>query len=163
MVSPSEATAHRADDKKTTRTGHCYCGASRVEVAGPPRTIAYCHCAECRRQSGAPVAAFAAFARDHVTATPSDRPFASRKPDARRYFCPECGSPLWAEYDYVPGQLFVSVGLFDDACDLAPMLHAHADERLPWLRLSDDLPRIDGSSRALLTRTSTRTKGGAAQ
>ncbi|MEM6423293.1 MAG: GFA family protein, partial [Pseudomonadota bacterium] len=51
-------------------TGRCYCGAITLEATAAPLTAAYCHCADCRRWTGAPVAAFAAFAADTVRLTP---------------------------------------------------------------------------------------------
>ncbi len=55
-----------------------------------------------------------------------------------------------AAYDYLPGQLYVPLGLFDQAADLAPKVHAHAENRLPWLHIEDGVERIEGSSREML-------------
>ncbi|MEM6341781.1 MAG: GFA family protein [Pseudomonadota bacterium] len=113
-------------------------------------TVAYCHCADCRRASGAPVAAFAAFPEDLVEITSEKVAVAAPNPGVRRAFCSACGSPIWSSYDYIPGQIYVSLGLLDQAADLAPKLHAHADERLTWLHIDDKLDRIEGSSRDTL-------------
>ena len=42
-------------------TGRCYCGKTTIRASRPPQMVAYCHCQDCRRATGAPVAAFAAF------------------------------------------------------------------------------------------------------
>ncbi|MEM6636205.1 MAG: GFA family protein [Pseudomonadota bacterium] len=121
-----------------------------------PQTVAYCHCADCRRVTGAPVAAFAAFATDDVVFSPDNGPSVSWASGVTRHFCPDCGSPLAGFYDYLPGQVFVPIGLLDQADRLRPELHAHDGARLDWLCIEDDLERTHGSSRAALTAAGRR-------
>ncbi|MEM7644219.1 MAG: GFA family protein [Pseudomonadota bacterium] len=135
-------------DRDDEHAGRCYCGASTVSGRGTPLTVAYCHCTDCRRITGAPVTAFAAWAPDDLTISTSDLvPFRPR-PGVERLSCPTCGSPLAARWDYLPGQVYMPVGLFDRAEDLAPVIHAHADAALPWLHITDNLPRSGASARA---------------
>ncbi|WP_290558327.1 GFA family protein [Aestuariivita sp.] len=128
-------------------TGRCYCGARVLQADQGPEAVAYCHCMDCRRLCGAPVAAFAAFATDRIAFTPALDEGFSTTPGITRWFCRTCGSPLAATYAYLPGQIYVPLGLLDQAADLPPRLHAHADARLTWLHIHDDMPRIEGSSR----------------
>ncbi|MDX8347038.1 GFA family protein [Cognatiyoonia sp. IB215446] len=135
-------------------TGRCYCGALHVGTKASPQTVAYCHCSDCRRLSGAPVAAFAAFDPAHVVITPRWPDAKSHAKGVKRWFCPECGTQLGATYDYLPDQVYMPVGLFDQADRLQPQLHSHADSALPWLHIDDGLPRNAASSRASLTMAS---------
>ena len=32
--------------------GSCLCGAVRLEIAGTPRSLSYCHCSRCRKAEG---------------------------------------------------------------------------------------------------------------
>ena len=131
-------------------TGRCYCGGITLAVQESPRTVAYCHCTDCRRITGAPVAAFVAFEENAVLVSPAWPTSKSFFSGVTRWCCPDCGSPLRAAFDYLPGQLYVPIGLIDQAAQLSPDLHAHDGCRLPWLQIADDIPRIDGSSRAIL-------------
>lgn len=116
--------------------------------------VTYCHCADCCRISGAPVAAFAAFDEGAVHITGSLRQAKGRSDDAQRMFCAECGTPVWARYAYLPGQLYVSLGCFDDAEAFPPTRHSHASACPSWLRIADDLDRSAGTGRdALNTAT----------
>lgn len=133
-------------------TGRCYCGAISIVASRAPRTVAYCHCADCRRVTGAPVAAFAAFDEGDVTFTPNEGRAVSIVEGVERRFCPACGSPISGRYGYLPGQVFVSLGLLDQAAELAPALHAHAGEALPWLRIDDALERFEATSRDVLDK-----------
>lgn len=116
----------------------------------PPLTVAYCHCQDCRRATGAPVAAFAAFAEGDVTFEPDEGRKAAVASGATRTFCAGCGSPLTGRFGYLPGQVYVPIGLLDQAGDLAPQVHGHEAQRLPWLHIEDDLERFSASSRSRL-------------
>ena len=132
-------------------TGRCYCGAVTIRGAAP-QTVAYCHCSDCRRVTGAPVAAFAAFAEGDLEIAPDEGRVVEVSPGVRRTFCGACGSPLTGRYDYLPGQVYVALGLLDQAGELAPGVHAHAESRLAWLHIEDDLPRAAGSARRVLAQ-----------
>lgn len=58
-----------------------------------------------------------------------------------------------ATFDYLDGQVYVPVGLLDNADALEPSLHTHCGSQLPWLSITDDLPRVQGSGRKCLART----------
>lgn len=130
-------------------TGRCYCGATTLMADGLPLSVAYCHCSDCRRWTGAPVAAFAALPADALVIDPDPGPL-SAVPGVERWVCPMCGSPLAARFDYLPGHVYVPLGVLDQAADLPPKVHAHAGDRLPWLHIADDLPRPSGSARDML-------------
>lgn len=138
-------------------TGRCYCGKTRFSGSDLPFVVSYCHCSDCRRVSGAPVAAFAAFEEDTVHYTPNPGAPVSHFDGVERWFCGACGSPLGARYDYLPGQIYVPLGLIDQAADLPPSLHSHAASGLPWLHIQDQLPRNDESARDALRPGSEQT------
>ena len=48
----------------STVTGGCFCGQVRIEVQGPEKYACFCHCESCQRAAGAPVVAWATYARD---------------------------------------------------------------------------------------------------
>ena len=52
-----------------THTGTCYCGAVTIEASGDPIDMGYCHCANCRRYSGAPMNAFTLWKADDLKVT----------------------------------------------------------------------------------------------
>jgi hypothetical protein len=60
---------------------------------------------------------------------------------ARRGFCSDCGTPLTYEADRYPDEVHLYVGVFDDPGMFSPEVHVHFGERIPWLELSDGLPR----------------------
>lgn len=125
-------------------TGHCLCGAVSFETAKPPIKVMHCHCSMCRRASGAAFVTYAMFdAADVRFLGPS--PIAYRSSDiASRSHCGTCGSPVSFCYDAEPDKIYLAAGLFDEAQSLAPSEHWYAEGALPWLHLSDGLPRHGG-------------------
>ncbi|PSL22207.1 GFA family protein [Shimia abyssi] len=143
---PSDTTQNQNDI-----TGRCYCGTVSLRFSAPPQIVAYCHCSDCRRWTGAPAPAFAAFAPDTLTLSPDLGPGTSHTPGVTRWNCPDCGSPIAAQFDYLPDQTYVPIGLLDQAADFPPAMHCHSGSTLPWLHMNDTLPRANDSGRDALT------------
>ena len=134
-------------------TGRCYCGACSIWGPAKALTSLYCHCVDCRRWTGAPAPAFAAFLVSDIRITP-DVPTVAHGSGAERRNCPECGSPLWATFPYLPDQAYVPVGVLDIAADLPPASQSHADAALPWVCVGEDIAASKGSGRDLLNSLS---------
>ena len=49
--------------------GGCLCGAVRYEATGEPYNITHCHCADCRKSSGAPFVTWVSFRRHNFRFT----------------------------------------------------------------------------------------------
>ena len=71
-------------------TGGCLCGAVKIVASGRPYRVGLCHCLDCRKHHGALFHASAVFPQDAVDVEGETRDHAGR------YFCPRCGSPLFA-------------------------------------------------------------------
>jgi hypothetical protein len=124
----------------------------RLGFDDAPRTVTYCHCADCRRWTGGPVAAFAALPEDGLRATPPLGDGRSCVTGVRRWNCGTCGSPLAATFDYLPGQIYVPLGIIDQIEALPPARHSQIDGKPAWLHLGEDLPGSTGSDRAFLNQ-----------
>jgi len=142
------------DNNALILTGRCYCGSIRFSTTEQPLSVVYCHCESCRRATGAPVAAFAGLDETVVTFTPNEGRGVSVKAGVTRTFCSSCGSSLVGRYDYIPGQVYISLGVIDQANVLVPTLHCHESERLSWLQISDNLERSNTSARSKLNNLS---------
>ena len=120
--------------------GGCRCGAVRFSANAEPHFTSYCHCEDCRRSTGAPVAAFVGFYRSEVDWS-ADATASYSRPPATRLFCPQCGAPIGYRDDRLPDRIYFYTGAMDEPERFAPAQHAYAGEQLPWLALADDLPR----------------------
>lgn len=125
--------------------GQCRCGAVRFAASTQPHTSSYCHCADCRRSTGGPVAAFVGFNETEVE-WQAEGHAAWANPPVERLFCPNCGSPVGYRDDRLAGRIYFYTGILDAPEEFPPTIHAYAPQQLPWLELTDDLPRMDATS-----------------
>ncbi len=136
----------QAEPKTTvSHTGGCRCGAVRFEAAVEPHHISYCHCADCRRATGAPVSAFVGFAADGVRFT-AGAPRLYENGPASRSFCATCGSPIAYADARLENQIWFMLGAMDHPEDYKPTLHAYVREQLRYVHMPDGLPRLMRSS-----------------
>lgn len=124
----------------TTLEGGCQCGAVRYRITGAPVMAALCHCTMCRRANAAPAVAWAMVEEGRIAFSQAPTVYES-SPGARRGFCARCGTPISFTADYLPGLVDVTIGSLDQPARVAPQFHYWDDERLPWLRIDDGLPR----------------------
>ena len=124
----------------------CFCGAIRLIAAAAPFQVSWCHCRDCRRQTGAPAVVWAGFLSDDVAWEGAPK---RRRSSAHitRSFCGECGTPMSYEDDRLPGELYLHAGLFDEADQLVPDRHAYVTSKLFWLHLEDGLTEFDDTTR----------------
>lgn len=125
-------------------SGGCLCGAVRYETEAPLRDVVFCHCAQCRRQTGLYYAATAApWESLHLTGADAIRWFAASDA-AKRGFCGTCGSALFWKPVGKP-HVAILVGSLDDASDLGRNCHIFTDAKGCYYDLPDDgLPRLPG-------------------
>jgi hypothetical protein len=124
--------------------GGCLCGAVRYRARGPVLSAPYCHCTICRRASGAPVVAWGTFTAAGFAFTAGVPARYASSATATRQFCPRCGSALTFQFHDRPEEIDVTLATLDDPAAVAPTHHTFVADRLPWLRLADDLPRYPG-------------------
>jgi hypothetical protein len=96
------------------------------------------------------VAAFSAFSKSDLDIYPAPHHADVVNEGVNRWFCAGCGTALAATYDYLPNQVYVPIGVIDQANDLIPAQHSHAESTLTWLHIDDDLPRSGQSGRDAL-------------
>jgi len=133
---------------ETVHEGGCLCGAVRYRVAGTPDAAVLCHCAMCRRASGAPVVAWITVPDDRFAYTAGEAAVYASSDHGRRELCAPCGSPLAFRSSKRPGEVDVTVGTLDRPQSFPPNRHIFTASRLPWLRLADDLPAHTGFTAA---------------
>lgn len=120
--------------------GRCLCGTVTVAVEGELASPTFCHCSQCRRQTGLYYATTAAplaqvsFTGDAVIG----RYRASE--DAERGFCTVCGSALFWKRDG-DDAISLMAGLFDGPTDLVGGKHIFVGDKGDFYELSDDLPK----------------------
>jgi hypothetical protein len=123
--------------------GSCICGAVRFEI-DEVRALTHCHCANCRKLTGAAFASYAHVeaqkfrfvAGEDMTVTYESAP------GSFRHRCKVCGclTPVRAPYLTT---ISVPAGLLDDDPIARPRLHVFTSSRAPWWTIQDDLPKYE--------------------
>src|SRR4051794_12999035 len=123
-----------------THTGTCYCGAVVLEMNGAPLDMGYCHCANCRRYSGAPVNAFTLWKADELKVTKGSGllgHFESSEMSDRRY-CTKCGAHVMIDHPKL-GLVDVRAAI-PSTVTFKPTVHLNYEETI--LPMKDGLPKL---------------------
>jgi len=121
-----------------TLSGSCLCGAVTYRANGPVRPIVGCHCVQCRKTSGHYVAATSA-RREDLLVEGEVRWYAS-SPEARRGFCPTCGSSLF--WDPVEGdEVAIHAGTLDGTTGLSLAGHIFTAYKGDYYPINDPVPQ----------------------
>lgn len=131
---------------EATRAGACLCGAVRFEVDLPTTFCGHCHCTMCQRNHGAAFVTWFGVERGRLRIVAgADRLVRYRSSShGTRSFCGTCGSSLFCESTERPEGIDVVLANMLEPIDRAPQVHVHFDSHVPWIELSDDLPRLGG-------------------
>lgn len=126
-------------------SAQCACGAVQVRFAGRVRAQLMCACEDCQRAGGAGHSAVMMASPGEVAI---DGPLKSFSRPANsgatftRWFCPECGTPIYGQSSRAPEAMLLPVGLFGkDATWFAPTQLIFARSHREWDVVAADLPR----------------------
>ena len=130
----------------TTRTGGCYCGAVTFTTSGPVREVVYCHCSQCRRQTGHFVAASGCADADLTIEGADNLTWFAASPQAKRGFCSTCGSLLfWKEHG--SERTSIMAGSFDKPSRLQSGYHICVADKGDYYEIADGLPQYESDDR----------------
>lgn len=116
--------------------GSCLCGAIRFAIDIPVKELRACHCRNCQKASGAggSVNAVVPSAAFRITQGTPKR-YSARADSGRvlnRYFCGDCGSPIYSQRETTPETVVVRAGLFDNAGDMKIAGNIWTKSARPW-------------------------------
>lgn len=124
--------------------GSCLCGSIQYDIKGLSPGIAKRHCSMCRRASGSAYGVLGTVALEDITRVKGSeltREFTS-SPEAKRGFCPNCGSSLYFKLlgDRAPYE--IAIGALDEEPD-HPVDAIFFTSKPGWSTSYDVLPSYD--------------------
>ena len=129
------------------RTGGCLCGAIRYEAEGEPVFSLQCHCRDCQRASGtAYVAAMRMPAAGFRITKGTPKHYVSNADSGNavtRFFCGECGSPLYIQVATRPDIVGIRVGTLDDPSGFRAEADIFVKSAQPWDHMDPATPKYD--------------------
>jgi hypothetical protein len=103
----------------TPLTGSCLCGAIRYTVDVPVTELRACHCTHCQKTSGASGTVNAVIPSSAFKLTQGTPKRYDAKADSGRtlyrFFCSNCGSPIYSQRATAPERVVVRAGTFDNS------------------------------------------------
>ncbi len=126
--------------------GGCLCGAIRYVAEGPVLGSAACHCRDCQYVSGGAPAYVMVMPKASVRITRgTPKVFwntAASGARRGRHYCPECGTPLFAENDAYPNAISIKVGSLDDSSSFRITAHFWTTSAPPWHSYDPSVPKL---------------------
>jgi hypothetical protein len=128
-------------------TGHCLCGQIKYEFTSAPAMTGVCHCKNCQRQAGSAYSTLAVVPKKEFKFT-AGKPKLYEDSDTasgntvQRYFCGNCGSPIYSAVPSQPDNVFLKTGTLDDTSAFKPMFHVWCDSKQSWVTLEPGVPTI---------------------
>ncbi|WP_025030940.1 GFA family protein [Nitratireductor aquibiodomus] len=120
--------------------GSCLCGAVRFRTRGALRGVVYCHCSQCRKQTGLYYAATDVDVSNVVIEGEGNITWYAASDFAKRGFCRTCGSALfWKRND--ADKISILAGAFDLPSGLTAESHIFVADRGDFYAIADELPQ----------------------
>ncbi|MDQ2632180.1 MAG: GFA family protein [Pseudomonadota bacterium] len=128
--------------------GSCLCGAVRFTASGPLRGVIYCHCSQCRKQSGHYYAATNVAIDDLAVEGCEKITWYEASTFAKRGFCSVCGSALFWKRNEAD-EISVMAGAFEQPSGLKAEAHIFVADKGDYYTIDDGLPRFERSTPAV--------------
>jgi hypothetical protein len=130
-------------ESKGESTGGCLCGALRYRINRPLDKLIQCHCTHCQKTSGAGASFNAAIPADSFELTRGTPKRYDDKADSGnilwRFFCGDCGSPLYSQRSTLPGFMVIKAGSLDDSDQLKVTMNIWTRSARPWMPIDPAL------------------------
>ena len=125
-------------------TASCLCGEAQLSCGCPVGTGSYCHCEDCRKQTGSAFSIAIPFeAGDFRVLRGKIGSFTKSSDsgnDLTRNFCLNCGSPLFGTSPEHPGMVYVKAGVLDDQSLVQPTHQSWCQSKVEWSEIDKKLP-----------------------
>ena len=122
-----------------TITGGCLCGKIRYSVSQPVEKIIACHCTHCQKASGAGASHNTVVPASAFTITVGTPKLFADTPDSgnilNRYFCGDCGTPIYNQRTKTPEMVVIKVGTLDDSNDMKLVMNIWTKSARPWMAI----------------------------
>lgn len=123
----------------------CQCGAVTVAAEAPSPAVVACHCTACQRRTGSPFGVLAYYPADALTIAGETKRFARATESGgvfETFFCPRCGSTVYARAAKHPGLIGVAVGTMADPDCPPPVRSVWEEGRHRWVAMPASTERF---------------------
>jgi hypothetical protein len=130
-------------------TGGCLCGAIRYTLSAAVSGLRACHCTNCQKTSGSGSSVNAVVqGKDFALTQGAPKCYAAKADSGRtllRFFCGNCGSPIYSQRENSPERIVVRAGTFDDSSAMKIAANIWTKSARPWSHIDPDTEQLPGN------------------
>ncbi len=132
-------------------TGRCLCGNIKYIYTGIIDHSSYCHCPDCKKETGSAFSVVVRFEKKYfkLTSVHSVQEFTKKADDGdhiSRFFCPECGSTIYAKPHSQTDYIWIRAGLLDDPSIIKPSHQSWICSKVKWSEIPKGIKSFSKSS-----------------
>ena len=118
-----------------SKNGSCLCGEVNFTYKSEPGMFLMCHCTDCQKSTGSPVASIIIIPEDDFII---NGPTSSYQCEAKvtRSFCKICGSQIFSQIESAPGVVAIKTGVLDEQPNIKPNLVCWTKSKPDWFEIS---------------------------
>ncbi len=122
--------------------GSCNCGSISFEITAPIKKVVNCHCNFCRRMNGSSFSTYVIVSETdfQILSGNSNLKHHEVSQNGTKFFCNNCGSPIFNRNSKFPGLNIIYLGILDNPSLYKPQVNIFCDTKLGWV---DDISNID--------------------
>lgn len=126
-------------------SGSCLCGGVKYSGESQVPEYGFCHCESCKKASGSAFSAnIGVDSYSFVVDDPKSflKEFESSS-GTHRFFCSNCGSPVFSKIDDIPEFVRIRLGTLDTDFDAKPSRHTFTNSKASWYEICDTAARFE--------------------
>ena len=118
-----------------SKNGSCLCGDVNFTYKSKPGMFLMCHCTDCQKSTGSPVASIIIIPEDDFII---NGPTSSYQCEAKvtRSFCKICGSQIFSRIESAPGVVAIKTGVLDEQPNIKPNLVCWTKSKPDWFEIN---------------------------
>jgi len=122
--------------------GSCYCGKVHFTIKNDPKLVVNCHCDDCKKRNGTVFSTYIAVHKNDFALTRGESAIKQYKIEnvGTKYFCSECGSPIYNENFRLPGLCLAFYGAFSNPTNFNPAFNVFSSTKHGWVDTIKSIP-----------------------
>ena len=127
--------------------GSCHCGMVNFELTDKPKLSVNCHCDDCKKRNGSAFSTYMAVLEKDLNITNGAEYIQKyEKPKVGiKYFCKNCGSPIYNQNFRFPGLYMMFYGAFLNPQEFSPSYNVFCSSKHGWVNQLSSLPSFEES------------------
>ena len=123
-------------------TGSCYYGKIHFELSNNPKLVVNCHCDDCKKRNGSAFSTYIAVSENDFHLSQGENVIKQFEAEniGIKYFCTECGSPVYNNNFRLPGLSLILYGALTNPAAFKPKFNVFCSTKHTWVDYINNIP-----------------------